>query len=671
MRNQNKLWSKCILVVASILTLNSCITAIQKKPPKKASTDVRQELSRVEVDVAANADQKALSRLKQIVINHPETDAADDAYILMGKIYYKNRDYDRAYKAFMSVVNADVYSPNEAQSLLLAAKSLYKVGRFDEALSLTSRSININGIPEEIKLENYELRYKILSEVGDRLDALRALIYLANSSSGQAARDSYRIQALDFVESRLNDEELEDVANDSDFGFVRAYASFRIGQLLFEQRDYWKARDHFSLVVEMIPESDLGEQARSLIAQIDARREVNPKTIGAVLPLSGRYASVAHRTLRGLQMGLGVYGNERSDFRLAVIDSEGNPDVARRAVERLVTEDHVVAVVGSLLSRTSVAVASKADELGVPTIGLSQKSGLTEVGQSVFRNALTSEMQIRHLVKVAMEELGMKRFAILYPNDPYGTEYANLFWDEVLARGGEIRGVQTYDTKETDFRSHIARLVGTYYLEDRLDEYKERLKNYYQKRKSSGGRGHGAPDGLLPPVIDFDAVFVPDSIRAIGQIAPMLAYHDVNNVRLLGTNLWNTSSLIRRGERYVEKAIFVDSLLSSDASFTQSPFYVQYQATFGEAPGVFEAQAYDAGLILRQIIASGEKSRRGVAEKLGELEEFHGSLGSLQMTPSREIDRPIVSLTVSRGQIMRLSDAAKEQDQTSTKKKTR
>jgi ABC-type branched-subunit amino acid transport system substrate-binding protein len=125
------------------------------------------------------------------------------------------------------------------------------------------------------------------------------------------------------------------------------------------------------------------------------------------------------------------------------MDSEGNPDNARRGVERLVKEDNVIAIIGSLLSKTAPAVAAKANELGVPTLALSQKAGVTEVGPSVFRNALTSEMQVRQLVKSAMEDLKLRRFAILYPNDPYGVEYANIFWDEVLARGGVITAAQT------------------------------------------------------------------------------------------------------------------------------------------------------------------------------------------------------------------------------------
>ena len=57
-------------------------------------------------------------------------------------------------------------------------------------------------------------------------------------------------------------------------------------------------------------------------------------------------------------MGLGLYGVNPSPYKLSVIDSEGSPDQARRGVEKIVKEDHVIAVIGSLLSKTANAVAA-------------------------------------------------------------------------------------------------------------------------------------------------------------------------------------------------------------------------------------------------------------------------------------------------------------------------
>ncbi len=639
-----------------VLTLiSSCSFAPKKRPPQVAGPDAKKELSQAQIEVAAGADKKALARLKRIVTQHPETDAADDAYMMMGRLYFKNRDYEASYQSFMAIVNSDVFSPSEGEALLSAAKALTRIGRLDEALALTKKSIAIPGLSQELRLENYKIRFSILSELGDRLDALRALVYLAENEPDEKNKETHRIRALDYVESRLSDSELSTVAKSREFGFARGPAMFRYASLMFEQRDFWRAREAFSDVLSLMPETERAEQSKNYIAQIDARRTVDPRTVGLVLPLTGRQSSVAYRTLRGVQLGLGVYGKERSGLKLAVIDSEGNSDVARKAVERLVTEDNVIALIGSLLSRTAVAVASKADELGVPSIALSQRAGLTEVGETVFRNAMTSEMQVRHLVHTAMSDLGIRRFAILYPNDPYGVEYANLFWDEVLARGGQVRGAQTYANNETDFSGPIRRLTGTYYLEDRQEEYKGLLSEWRKKAGSLTARTN-PPEDLLPPIVDFEAVFVPDGTRALSQIAPSLNFFNIKDLRLLGTNLWNSESISRSGEKSLENTVFIDSVLTSDPAFRNSKFFLEYKAIFGEEPGLFEAQGYDAALAIRQILASGERSRDGVAKRLKSLRNFHASVGTLEMNEFRELSRPLVALTLHSGKILRLAD---------------
>ena len=67
----------------------------------------------------------------------------------------------------------------------------------------------------------------------------------------------------------------------------------------------------------------------------------------------------------------------------------------------------------------------------------------------------------------------MKRFAIMYPSIPYGTELANAFWDEVEARGGEIRAAETYANDRTTFTPLVKGMVGKLYLDERTD-YLER-----------------------------------------------------------------------------------------------------------------------------------------------------------------------------------------------------
>ncbi|MEK2647267.1 penicillin-binding protein activator [Bdellovibrio sp. BCCA] len=500
--------------------------------------------------------------------------------------------------------------------------------------------------PEQIQSETLTLPEAPKTE--DALEYLKGLVAQSVQAPNKQDQETYRLHAIDIVENKLNEDQLDDVAKSSDFGYLRAHAMYRLGEMALDHKDISTAKKYFSGVTDYMPGSDLAVRSQDILQQLEASKNVQAQTVGVVLPLSGKNAPVGQRALRGLEMGLGLH-IPGSSFKLAVMDSEGNPDSARRGVERLVKEDNVIAIVGSLLSKTAPAVAAKSDELGVPTVALSQRSGLTEIGPTVFRNSLTSGMQVRALVRTAMEDMGMKKFAILYPNDPYGIEFTNIFWDEVLARGGQITAVQTYSTKETDFRLVIQRLVGTYFGEARQDEFSVRLKELQHSDKKRSVRQSNL-ETVLPPITDFDAIFIPDSVKAMGQISAMLSYNDVRNVKLLGTNLWNTKDVARRAGNFANNLLFVDSI--SPTAQNRSRFMSEYKSLYNEEPSLIEIQAYDAGLILRQLIASGASSREELTQKLTSLSRFPGALGTLSMNAEREIERPVTPLTVEKGEVI-------------------
>lgn len=643
------------ITLAIVLGFIGCSFAPKKNPPAPANPQQTKEYERGKKLIEKKKTSKGLKELESFAAKNPGSELTDDAFMLIGRTAYDEKDYDRSYRAYIAIVNSKVFSPIESQAAYMAAKSLTMLSRFDEALSLVGRIQSSSKLNEAESLNVEKLRFYLLSQLGDHKEGLISLVKLHEMESNPQKKKAFKFKAIDYVETKLTSEQLEEVSNSSKYGFASAYSNYRLGLFYFEQSDFSNARSSFDEVIDSLPNTELAEKAQNYINQIKAREYVSPRTIGVVLPLTKKHSAVAQRTLKGLQLGLGIYGPTKSNFRLAVIDSQANPDAARRAVERLVMEDNAIAIVGSLLSKTASAVAAKSEELGVPNITLSQKSGLTNIGEHVFRNALTREMQVRSLVKTAMDRRRMKRFAILYPNDSYGVEFANLFWDEVLANGGEITAVQSYSPDEADFSGPIRRMVGTFYVSDRIKEYKGLLRDWYKKQKYISSRTL-PPEDLLPPALDFDAIFIPDGARAVGQIAPMLAYNEVKNATLLGTNIWNTKELVTRGQQYVENSSFVDGILTSTNQFKASQFYREYKDTFKQSPSIFEAQAYDIGLLLRQLIIEGARSREKLAGKLKEVNGFNGSIGKMTVNSKRELERPIFNLIIRNGSIMQLSD---------------
>lgn len=528
-------------------------------------------------------------------------------------------------------------------------KELIHQARWSEALGYCDALAATPNITPAQEWEILSARVRSLEGLGAFFDAAKWSDAGLKDSRFTAEHDWLRLKANALIESRFNEEDLNKAEDQFSQDSLKATIYFRLAEFSVEQRNFSAAVKYFSKTVNLVPNTEMASRARERVEQIESARRVEPKTIGVVLPLTGKLSSAAQKTLRGVEMGLGLYGSQASNFKLAVVDSEANAEKARRGVETLIREDNVIAIIGGLISKTAAVESLKSSELGVPIISLSQRASLTESSPLIFRNSLTGEMMVRELVRYAMDVQKIRRFGILYPNDAYGVEYANTFWDEVLARGGEITAVQNYSPRETDFRLPIQRLVGTYYVEDRVEEYKDKYKQMLDTA-SKKSRSEADKD-LLPPVIEFEALFIPDNLKSLGQISAMLSYNDVRGVKLLGTNLWNNESITKRLANSSNPVLFSDSWLAADAKFKSSTFVKDYSAQFAEDPGLFEIYGYDSALVLKQLISQGSTSRESLANNLSRINNIPGALSPLSINDLREIQRPVQILTVDAGQI--------------------
>lgn len=639
--------------ILSVVLLSCTSQPVKKDPPPQADQSVQKEFALAKQDFSKNP-ARALKRIELLIQRYPKTATASEAAKAAGDYYLKNGRQDQAINAYSFILNNEYREPFEGEVYTKVIRIYLEQRNNDQAKNILNHALRSGALSPNERAELLHYKVEFLKIEQDTIGQLETLAEMYNITQDPQAKIGYKIRATSIVDSLVRPQDLDRVLDSSRLEFVHANIHYRLGSVAFEQSDFSKARSHFARVISLNPESDLAESSREFLKQLDARSSVDTKTIGVILPLSGKHADIGKSVLNSIQLGLGIY-DKKTNLRLAIIDSEGKYLDARRAVEKLVVEDQVVAIIGSLQSKTATNISSKAQALGVPTIVLSQKSGITQIGDFIFRNALTSEMQVQYIVQTAVEKLGMTKFAVLYPEDAYGNEYANLFWDAVQAAGGQVRAAQSYDPKETDFRAPIQKLVGTYYTDDRAQEYKSRLEEWQKKTPNKSARNE-PPKDLLPPIVDFQALFVPDNTRALGQIAAMLSFQEIKDITLLGTNIWNTPGVIERAGAFAKSIIFVDSFLNQDQKFITSDFYKRYSQAFGKTPSLFDLQAYDTALILRDAV-SGVGSRSELQMKLAGLRSVKGALNTLDSQSTRDFSRPIVALTISEGKILTLDQA--------------
>ena len=377
-----------------------------------------------------------------------------------------------------------------------------------------------------------------------------------------------------------------------------------------------------------------------------------PTKIGVILPLSGRYRQPGTAVLDGIQLAVDSFAGD-FEPELVLRDSEGNPETAVAALEQLVTEEQVIAVVGPLASANAVEVAQRAEELRVPIIVLSQKEGVPETGRYVFRNFLTPSAQVDSVVDYAVSYQGMRSFAILYPATERGGAMAERFWQQATEAGGEVVAVQSYDPDETDYRKPLRRLYGKQYAKKGVAATDLELPYLTDREKPQ------LPGGSfleLVPGEDFQAVFVPDGFKRVSMIAPAMVYEDFNladtyqskmPVTLLGGAGLNHPDFVRRGERYVRGALFVDAFFVDSSEPGISGFVSHFEDVYERRPGFLEAFGYDSMGDLLGLLGDEINSRPSLRRALATSTPQESIVGSTGYDDRGEMQRDLLLLSVA------------------------
>jgi ABC-type branched-chain amino acid transport systems, periplasmic component len=417
------------------------------------------------------------------------------------------------------------------------------------------------------------------------------------------------------------------------YGYPSGHILYSIAQAHYQNRDLKKARSYIDKFIFYNRRHPYFEKAIKLRERLKELEFVDHNAIGCILPLTGRYARYGNRALEAIILATGILDpDKKSPFKLLIEDSKSDPATARDAVVKLAKQDRVIGILGPLGNATALEAATEAQKLSVPILTLSRNREIAVIGDYVFLDFMTDLMQVRTLVRYSIQNLGMTRFAILYPKDDHGIEMMNLFRDEALRWGGEIKAVESYHSKQTDFGKEIKSLTGLCFM-----------------KKDSKSKENPRP------VIDFDALFIPDSPFRVKMIAPQLAFYDITGIQLLGTNSWNSPDLLKEEGKYLEGAIFVDGFFRDSFYPVVRDFIDNFYVACGREPVCLEALAYDAAGIMVSAIYNDVEIRNDLKDGLFKLKDYQGIAGKTSFSEKGEAKRSLFVLMVEEGKIVQIN----------------
>jgi branched-chain amino acid transport system substrate-binding protein len=286
-------------------------------------------------------------------------------------------------------------------------------------------------------------------------------------------------------------------------------------------------------------------------------------------------------------------------------DDRSEPEEAASAVSKLISRDHVIALVGEAASSRTLAAAPIAQRVGIPMVTPSSTNPqVTRVGDYIFRACFTDDFQGDTLARFAADSLHARTASLLVDvRSDYSVGLAEAFRKGFLRRGGRIAAEQRYSEGDTDFSAQLTQL-----------------------------RGAAA-----------DVLFVPGYYTEVGLIARQKKALAVPGT-LLGGDGWDSPKLIEIGGDALEGARFGTSYSSSDPSSEVQRFASRYRGKYGADPDSVAALSYDSVRLLADALRrSGDTSGPRLREALASTKDFPGVTGTFSFDAGRN---PVKSMTI-------------------------
>lgn len=215
------------------------------------------------------------------------------------------------------------------------------------------------------------------------------------------------------------------------------------------------------------PAADMGAREAS---KTEAKQEPpaeTPKTpikIGIMYPLTGPYAWLGTRQLRGWELVFEQVGYKINGRPVEFIreDTAGDPKVAVTKVTKLIEKDKVHILGGIVSSAEALAIRDIVDRAGVPLVITMANAGeITRQLRSpyIFRTFPAGGTGSYYMARYIFNNLGKKTAVFSGVDYAYGHEHAELFKKEFERLGGKVLFENFAPYGTTNFAPYVAALA--------------------------------------------------------------------------------------------------------------------------------------------------------------------------------------------------------------------
>lgn len=342
--------------------------------------------------------------------------------------------------------------------------------------------------------------------------------------------------------------------------------------------------------------------------------------VGAPLALTGPYAFVGVAMSKGVTLGVEELNNKGgingAKINLIIEDSASDKAQTVTLVNRMITRDQVLAIIGPATTIEVTAVGPLVNEKEVPLLTNSPSPEVRKFGKWSFNITAAPADIMLNLAKYGVEKMKIKRVAMVAAreNETFQTQ-KNVVRDYWKANGVTIVSDDSLAATDTDFTA-----LGTKLADANLDAISVYIP----------------PDQAANLVIQARQAGMSDKVRIVAP--PGIV----------------SQSYIQTGGATTEGTVLVADYFPDNPSEMNKAFVAAYRAKYGQVPDNWAAVGYTAVAILEKSIREGGPTRvklRDAMEKIKDLPTVLGD-GKFTMGQNRAPGYGAAILTVKNGKFV-------------------
>ncbi len=315
--------------------------------------------------------------------------------------------------------------------------------------------------------------------------------------------------------------------------------------------------------------------------------------VGASCKNAAEMAVAEINKVGGIQLG-----EKKYKVDLIIEDNAGKADQSASSAQKLITQKNVVAIVGPNASRYALPAAEIAESSKVvlitpwstaPKATLDSKTGAPK--KYVFRSCFIDPFQGRVLAKFTLDNLKLKKAAVLYDvASEYNKGIAEIFKEVYEQNGGKVVAFETYTTNDKDFSSQLTKIK-------RAAPQIIFLPNYYSE--------------------------VPLQIQQAKRLGIRVPF--------IGSDSWGSEELLKLCGKDCDGYYFSTHYAADSSTEVTKKFIENYKAKYGSTPDDVAALTYDSfGLLWQALKSAGKNDRQAVRDSLAKIPKYEGVTGTMQ-----------------------------------------